>query len=622
MIRGVVVAALLLLGTVIGVPVVEAQAVNPVVMENAKSGGTDWRLTREANDADLQIKGYSDATSVNVGERISFHVTVDQAQPFTIEIYRMGWYGAAVRDGAQGRLHQTMGPFDGTTQSLPTQDGATGMVTANWSPSATLAIPDSWVSGNYLAKLIRKDGFDNHIPFVVRDDARSADLLVQLPYTTYQAYNTFPGGSIGKSLYDHASANKQRASQVSFDRPYADDGTGQFFEWDYAIIRWIELQGYDAVYSTNIDTHTDGGRLTDYRAFVSVGHDEYWTSAMYDAADAARDHPDGDTDLAFFGANSVYWKTELLPSATTGVANRVIASQRRHRVDRWRDLGRPEQQLLGVQYLRPLSDDHRQMVVSAAASDLWEGTGVVDGTRLGPAKNVFRRNLIGYEVDGVDPDHPGPLTDNQVFLSASPFVCLDESKSECPDSEKNLQRTSIYQAPSGSWVFAVGTLGWSYGLGHPGYRALENSSIQQLTANVFDRFLPPMMRNAQTMEQLIRAPDYDPASDGDVLRLYRAFFDREPDVGGARYWLDVREDFNLTQIAQFFTGSEEYDNNYAGTGDREFLTRVYRNVLGRNYDQAGFDYWLGILGSGTTRGEVVRWVAASEEFKTKYPYTS
>lgn len=600
---------------------VGADTVNPIAAENALEGTNNWRLTNQSTDAESQIKGYADTTSVNVGEQINFHVSVSQPAPFTIEIYRMGWYGAAVRDGAQGRLHQTIGPIDGVPQSLLTQDTATGMVTADWSPSAALTIPDSWVSGNYLAKLTRQDGFDNHVPFVVRDDARSADLLVQLPYTTYQAYNNYPGGTIGKSLYDHRSSNRERATQVSFDRPYSGDGAGQFFEWDYALIRWIEMQGYDAVYSTNIDTHTDGARLTDYRVFVSVGHDEYWTSSMYDAAEAARDHADGKTDLAFLGANSVYWRTELLPSPTTGAAHRVVASPRRHRVDRWRDLGRPEQQLIGVQYLRPLSDDHVQMVVSSAESGLWEGTGVTDGARLGPDKNVFQRNLIGYEIDGVDPEHPGPVTTDQIFLSASPFKCLDESKSECPDSEKNLQRTSIYQAPSGSWVFAVGTLGWSYGLGHPDYRSLENSAIQQLTANVFDLFLPTMMRDAQTMGQLLASPDYDPVSDGDVLRLYRAFFDREPDVGGSRYWLEVHQEYNLTQIAEFFTASVEYNNNYAGTSDREFLTRVYRNVLGRNYDQAGFDYWLGILGSGTTRGEVVRWVTASTEFKTKYPYT-
>lgn len=604
--------------SLVGVPHVAANAANPVVAENERRGGDGWQLRNEANDVDLQIKGYASATSVNIGDRIDFHVSVSRPQPFSIEIYRMGWYGADVADGAQGRLHITMGPYDGTSQAGPIKNSLTGLVTVDWSRSASLTVPSSWVSGNYLAKLVRQDGFDNHIPFVVRDDARSADVLVQLPYTTYQAYNNFPHGTVGTSLYDHNSSDGQRAEQVTFDRPYARSGAGQFFDFDYPTIRWLEMQGYDAVYTTNIDTHTNGARLTDYRAFVSVGHDEYWTSAMYDAADAARDQ--GDTDLVFFGANSVYWRIELLASETTGVGHRVIASQRRHRIDRWRDQGRPEQQLLGVQYLRPFSEDHRQMVVDNASSELWRGTGVENQTRLGPAQNVHRKNLVGYEVDGVDPDHPGPITTNQIFLTASPFHCLDQAQPSCPDSEKNIQRTSLYEAPSGSWVFATGTLGWSYGLGHPDYPSLENTAIQQLTINVFDKMLPAMMRDATNMDQLVRSPDYDPLTDGDVLRLYRAFFDREPDVNGAQYWLDVREEFSLTQIADFFTGSREYANNYNGTNDRQFLTSVYRNVLGRDYDQDGFDYWLEILRTGTTRGEVVRWIAASDEFRNQYPY--
>ena len=133
------------------------------------------------------------------------------------------------------------------------------------------------------------------------------------------------------------------------------------------------------------------------------------------------------------------------------------------------------------------------------------------------------------------------------------------------------------------------------------------------------------------MSELMSANDYRRTTDGDVLRLYRAFFDREPDVAGARYWLNVRRNYSLIQISQFFAASEEYRIRYSGTDDREFLRRVYANVLGRSFDQSGFDYWLDVLrgtnASGqnpargrASRGEVVRWVTASKEFTTNYPY--
>lgn len=112
-------------------------------------------------------------------------------------------------------------------------------------------------------------------------------------------------------------------------------------------------------------------------------------------------------------------------------------------------------------------------------------------------------------------------------------------------------------------------------------------------------------------------------SEADVLRLYRAFFDREPDVRGANYWIDVHaKGDSLDDIAEWFTGSPEFAMRYASTSNREYLRRVYANVLGRAYDEKGFNYWLGMLDRRKlSRGGVVRWVSASPEFKSRYPYT-
>jgi uncharacterized protein (DUF1501 family) len=111
---------------------------------------------------------------------------------------------------------------------------------------------------------------------------------------------------------------------------------------------------------------------------------------------------------------------------------------------------------------------------------------------------------------------------------------------------------------------------------------------------------------------------------GDVLRLYRAFFDREPDASGARYWIDTYDrGASLDVIAESFTHSPEFRNAYDGTSNPEYVRRVYRNVLGRDYDEAGYRYWLGLLDSRRlTRGTLVRWVAANAEFASRYPYTS
>src|SRR5437773_3749390 len=76
-------------------PAMPALAVdNPIVTENQQPGSTAWRLTPAliADDAIGQVKGYASATSVNQSESITFYVTVNPAQTYTIDIFRMGWY--------------------------------------------------------------------------------------------------------------------------------------------------------------------------------------------------------------------------------------------------------------------------------------------------------------------------------------------------------------------------------------------------------------------------------------------------------------------------------------------------------------------------------------------------
>ncbi len=126
---------------------------------------------------------------------------------------------------------------------------------------------------------------------------------------------------------------------------------------------------------------------------------------------------------------------------------------------------------------------------------------------------------------------------------------------------------------------------------------------------------------ATSLAQIIAAPDYR-ASDADILRLYHAFFAREPEVDGVRYWIaENRRGVSLDRIAAEFSSSPEFVARYgAGLSDTGFLAVVYRNVLGRDHDQQGFDYWLGQMARGTRRHEVVRYVAAAPEFVNLHPY--
>src|SRR5205809_7281030 len=158
------------------------------------------------------------------------------------------------------------------------------MIESLRTPAFTLATHTSCTSGVYLALLTNAQTYRNYIVFVVRDDNRVAPLLYQQPVTTYQAYNNYPyNNQTGKSLYAFNSygattvTGGKSAAKVSFDRPYLGDGTGvdfsqSFRSWEMSFVRWMEKSGYDVTYSTDVDTHTNGSRLLNYRGLLSVGH--------------------------------------------------------------------------------------------------------------------------------------------------------------------------------------------------------------------------------------------------------------------------------------------------------------------------------------------------------------
>ncbi len=109
-------------------------------------------------------------------------------------------------------------------------------------------------------------------------------------------------------------------------------------------------------------------------------------------------------------------------------------------------------------------------------------------------------------------------------------------------------------------------------------------------------------------------------AEADILRLYRAFLNREPDASGAQYWIGIGEGASLDVIAEQFSISQEFTETYGDLSNQEFLEVVYQNVLGRQADDSGFQYWLALVDDGLQRSRAVRWITASAEFRAAYPY--
>jgi len=101
-----------------------------------------------------------------------------------------------------------------------------------------------------------------------------------------------------------------------------------------------------------------------------------------------------------------------------------------------------------------------------------------------------------------------------------------------------------------------------------------------------------------------------------VTRLYFAALHRVPDVGGAEYWADqVRSGVSLVDVARSFAASTEFSSATGAARARDFVALVYRNVLGREADPSGLDYWSRMLESGhLDRGELLFQFSESAEF--------
>jgi hypothetical protein len=543
-------------GSSVSLVVKRAAGENAITRENALAGTTAWQLEDPA--LEREIEGYASLTSVPANGRI--RIFVNSAAPYTMAVYRMGWY-----QGRGARL--VAGPIEREASPQPdcvrpddapgAQPPYTGLIECRWQSPYDLRIGADWVSGVYLTKLHnRENGKESYVVFTVRD-GRKADFVFQQAVTTYQAYNAWPAAydydssppKRGYSSYEYNSVGAgggNYARKVSFDRPYGPRtgdsggecdrsfvkqegtakwgvGAGDFlthdydqrsFEildcssaagWEYNMIRWLERNGYDVTYVTDLDTHDGSAKLVRAKAFLSVGHDEYWTREMRLAVEDARDRG---VDLGFFGANYSYWMVRFEPS-TDGRRDRVMVTYKEYPAAEPKDLEDPlfntpvwgltfqdhrwtEEELAGgawggnyeVYGRRYLGGEEANADIVIENPDHWifRGTGLEAGDRL--------RKLIGYEYN------------TNVFCLPIGVDIVNRTDLGYIERGRRHQIT-VYTAPSGAIVFNPATIQWSWGLddygtglptetGTNGPRIRESRSsaaVARITSNVLERFL-------------------------------------------------------------------------------------------------------------------------------------
>ena len=441
----------------------------------------------------LFIEGYAGRLSYAPGQDAELHISTSAAQ-FSIELRRIGVTNELVwtRRGIAGAEHPV--PEDASSHGCC------------WPVTLRVPVAESWRSGYYVASLRAEDNggaytqrgrrtAESDLYFVVRPKSpgSTSKILLQLSANTYNAYNNWGGFS----LYAYNGRAKNQGSRVSFHRP----GGSQFYNWEHAFVAWAERNGYALDYAVNYDLELIPDLLNHYRLVVSVGHDEYWSAPMRDAAEAFIGRGG---NMAFFSGNAVCWQVRgedngsaLVcwkqnyfsdPVFKTREYSTLSTAWSHHLVQR------PETQLTGVGFLwggyrgshGQFMGEPAEYTVHRPENWVFAETGLKRGDVFGGADTV-----VGYETDGCElewrdglpyPTHRDGSPESFTVLGTCPVRWQEDDCEWYERWEKGrVGAACLGVYTRGGTVFTAATTDWSHGLRG------GDKVVQRITRNVLDR---------------------------------------------------------------------------------------------------------------------------------------
>ncbi len=176
------------------------------------------------------------------------------------------------------------------------------------------------------------------------------------------------------------------------------------------------------------------------------------------------------------------------------------------------------------------------------------------------------------------------------------------------------QAEKVYLGKSDSYKF--------YDLGGDNYGVGSSTGIDELTGASLLKFDDKNLNLVSDIKATFDQVTGLNTDSGEMFRLYNAAFARFPDADGLKYWIDQFSSGKNTRrvVAQSFLDSAEFTEKYgSNVSDETYVNNLYKNVLGRDADAEGLNYWVGNLSSGLeTRYEALLGFAESAENKALF----
>jgi hypothetical protein len=354
-----------------------------------------------------KLTAYFERESYRRGEAARMVVT-DRASNVSVQVFRAGGETepTAPNDvmlGRPVRVAVPIGPVDGR-RIVPIRIGG-------------------WPSGVYFVRLTAPGSRVGFALFILRPSRLGEHrIAVVMPTQTWQAYNFRDDNGDGRPDTWYAGWKTHTARLV---RPFLDRGVPPHWkQYDAPFVRWLAQthRNVDVLSDAELRTVGSGTELARaYDLIVFSGHHEYVTAHEYDVVTQYRDLGG---NLAFLAANDFFWKITI--------ENHVMT-----RVAQWRDLGRPEAALIGVEYRANDRGGHRGPWILTPASKttpwLFAGTGLDTGGSLGSG---------GIEIDATCAASPKSVR-----------VLADIPDLYGPGFTAQM---TYYETPAGAKVFAAG----------------------------------------------------------------------------------------------------------------------------------------------------------------------